>query len=71
MLLVTNWIWSADNPAARNVLVQFRRAFTPASGPSNARLHVSADTRYLLYVNGVRLGYGPARNFERHRRVGL
>ena len=60
------WIWSADDPAARNVLVQFRRSVTLAGRPAQAQLHLSADTRYLLYVNGLRLGYGPARNYHAH-----
>jgi hypothetical protein len=51
---------------ARNVLVQFRRAVPLAARPAAARLHISADTRYLLYVNGRWLGYGPARNYHAH-----
>ncbi len=66
MTLVANWIWSADDPAVRNVLMQFRRSLTLAVGLTEARLHLSADTRYLLYVNGVRLGYGPPRNYHFH-----
>ena len=66
MSLIANWIWSGDDPAARNVLVQFRRLFTLDAGPLTARLHISADTRYFLYLNGVRLGYGPARSYHAH-----
>ncbi len=66
MNLDANWIWSDADPAERNVLVQFRRTLTLAARPAEARLHVSADTRYLLYVNGVRIGYGPVRNYHTH-----
>jgi alpha-L-rhamnosidase len=66
MSLVANWIWSGDDPAARNVLMQFRRSFTLKAGLREARLHISADTRYLLHVNAVRIGYGPARNYHAH-----
>src|SRR5262245_997093 len=64
MSLVANWIWSADHPAARNVLMQFRRSFTLETAPAQAHLHLSADSRYLLYCNGRRLGYGPPRNYH-------
>jgi alpha-L-rhamnosidase len=66
MTLATSWIWSAADPSARNVLVQFRRAFVLDAPPAAARLHISADTRYILYVNNVRLGYGPARSYHTH-----
>jgi alpha-L-rhamnosidase len=66
MPLVANWIWNADDPSARNIVMQFRRSFTIAAEPSTARLHLSADTRYLLYLNGERLGYGPVRNYHTH-----
>src|SRR5262245_9888043 len=61
-----NWIWNGDDPLARNVVMQFRRAFTLGAAPAAARLHLSADTRYILYVNGERLGFGPARNYHTH-----
>ena len=66
MDLVASWIWSADDPAGRNVIMQFRRLFALRAAPAQALLHISADTRYLLYVNGVRLGHGPARNYHAH-----
>src|SRR6185369_14086435 len=34
--------------------------------PAAASLHISADSRYILYLNGVRLGFGPARNYHYH-----
>jgi alpha-L-rhamnosidase len=66
MTLMAQWIWSAGDPALRNILVQFRRTLTLEAGPAEARLHISADSRYLLYVNGVRIGYGPPRNYHFH-----
>ena len=56
-----SWIWQhGDDPSAPNKYVYFRREFkldrVPASG---ARLRVSADTCYLLFINGVRVGRGP------------
>lgn len=66
MSLAAHWIWSTDDPAERNVLVQFRYTLLLAAPPAEARLHLSADSRYLLYLNGIRLGYGPARNYHTH-----
>lgn len=66
MPLAANWAWSAGDPAARNVLVQFRRSFTLEAAPAEARLHLSAGTRCVLYFNGVRPGCGPARNYHAH-----
>ena len=62
--LIAQWIWPAGDPAPRNVLMQFRRAFNLKAIGADARLHISADTRYFLSVNGVRVGYGPARNYH-------
>src|SRR3990172_8873528 len=64
--LMAQWIWDGGDAVPRNVLALFRRSFTLERRPAEARLHLSADTRYLLYVNGERLGYGPARNYHFH-----
>jgi alpha-L-rhamnosidase len=66
MALAAHWIWLDDDPLARNVLGQFRRAFTLDAPPAAAQLHISADSRYLLHVNGERIGYGPARAYHFH-----
>ena len=66
MPLSANWIWLASDPLERNVLGQFRREFTLETPPAQAHLHLSADSRYLLHVNGERLGYGPARAYHYH-----
>jgi alpha-L-rhamnosidase len=68
MPLVANWIWGFGDPAPRNTHMQFRREFILAAEPAAVpiRLHISADSRYILYVNGVRLGFGPARNYHYH-----
>ncbi|KAM5387014.1 hypothetical protein ACJZ2D_000307 [Fusarium nematophilum] len=66
--LQSNWIWvprwvdsSTHNTAGR--IVRFSRSFTLASPPSQpAVLHFSADTRYKLLINGVRVAVGPARS---------
>jgi alpha-L-rhamnosidase len=62
--LIAQWIWPVGDPAPRNVLVQFRRTFSLKAIGAGARLHISADTRYLLTVNGALIGYGPVRNYH-------
>jgi alpha-L-rhamnosidase len=39
----------------------FRRAFDLAVSPARFVIHVSADNRYQLFVNGTRVVWGPAR----------
>jgi len=53
------WIWAAGDVPARNAFVGFRREFVYKSG--TAKLHITADSRYWLYVNGHYLGHGPVR----------
>lgn len=61
------WVGSAGPPPAP-VVVGYRLGFT--SGDDHVRIHVSADERYELYVDGMRFGRGPDRgdldhwNFE-------
>ena len=44
-----------------------RRSFELDGAPASAKLHVTAADRYLLYVNGVYLGRGPARSDPRRK----
>jgi alpha-L-rhamnosidase len=52
---------SPDYQQDRNLYVHFRRTVHLPDVPTRAIVHVSADGRYQLYANGVRLGRGPAR----------
>ncbi|KAH8680264.1 Six-hairpin glycosidase-like protein [Ilyonectria robusta] len=65
--LQANWIWTPNwiDSSTKNTagqLVAFTREFTLQSAPTRALLNFSADTRYKLYVNGVRVAVGPARS---------
>ena len=40
----------------------FRRAFELSAVPGHSRARVSADSRYVLFVNGAEAGRGPARS---------
>ena len=46
----------------------FRRAFELPSKPPSFVVHVSADNRYQLFVNGARVAWGPARGDLLHWR---
>jgi hypothetical protein len=55
------WIWRAGTASTANEYVYFRRPVTLSAAPSAAALQITADTRYVLYVNGTLVGRGPAR----------
>lgn len=62
----SQWIWTPgfDDAAAKGQFVLFRRAFDLDQKPtSEVTLHVSADTRYRLYLNGESIGFGPAKSY--------
>ena len=44
--------------------IHFRREFEISSLPEKALVHVTADARYTLYVNGKWVGHGPARGVQ-------
>ncbi len=46
-------------------VVLFRRRFA-LEGPATIRIHVSADQRYVLFLDGVQLGRGPERSDGDH-----
>lgn len=60
------WISAAEsNPTDYGVYV-FRKNFELSGKPSSYVIHVSADNKYRLYVNGEFIGVGPARNDIEH-----
>jgi alpha-L-rhamnosidase len=62
--------WIADlasDPAEAGVF-HFRRDFDLATRPERFVIHVSADNRYRLFVNGVQVSEGPARGDLMHWR---
>ncbi|KAF7171945.1 hypothetical protein CNMCM5623_004220 [Aspergillus felis] len=64
--LQSNWIWAPNwidsSPAnTAGKIVRFTRHISLSSSATRALVHCSADTRYKLYVNGVRAAVGPAR----------
>ncbi|WP_227793461.1 family 78 glycoside hydrolase catalytic domain [Paenibacillus guangzhouensis] len=59
-----HWIWAEGEASPRNEWRCFRKTFAiPADGIAYASLRITADSRYVLYVNGTRIGRGPVRSW--------
>lgn len=63
-----DWIGHPTAPATGFAVVHFRREFTVDALPDSLPVMVSADNRYQLFVNGQRIGEGPARGDLQHWR---
>ncbi|HEY3403814.1 MAG TPA: alpha-L-rhamnosidase C-terminal domain-containing protein [Ohtaekwangia sp.] len=65
-------VWSGSVPLElkKYTVYKFRKTFTLEAAPASFVIHVSADNRYKLWVNGQLISLGPARgdmyywNFE-------
>ena len=62
------WITHPTAPLREPILLHFRRSLTLAAVPTSYPVRVSADNRFVLYVNGHRVGDGPARGDLAHWR---
>jgi len=67
------WIWTTGGvtdpeplPDSPFRACRFRRSFEAPAGAS-ATVHVSADSEYVLYCNGERIGRGPAKGDVAHQ----
>ena len=58
----------ADLPPAEFSRAQFRRIFDLEEVPARVPLRLSADSRYVLWVNGAEVGRGPIRSQPRRLR---
>lgn len=54
------WIWYPSGRTLQNTFVLFRKEFDLEKQPTHAEGWILADSRYLLYVNGKRVQWGPA-----------
>jgi hypothetical protein len=63
-----SWITHPSIPLREPVVLHFRRTLELASVPPSYPVRVSADSRFVLYVNGHRVGDGPARGDLAHWR---
>ena len=61
------WIWVKGEAKPRHFYLYARRAFELAAPARSALLRVTAADRYVLYINGVYVGRGPARSDPRRK----
>ncbi|HEX29092.1 TPA: alpha-L-rhamnosidase, partial [Candidatus Poribacteria bacterium] len=57
------WIWMEGEEKPRNLFLMCRKSFKLDGEIVSASLAITADSRYVLYVNGERIGQGPPRSF--------
>jgi alpha-L-rhamnosidase len=65
------WITHPKAPLREPIVLHFRRNLNLSSAPASYRVRVSADNRFILFVNGHRVGDGPARGDLTHWRYEL
>ncbi len=63
-----SWIAPAGVPGDSFTVFHARRTFELTTVPARFVVHVSADNRYRLYVNGVQVSSGPQRSDVMHWR---
>ena len=63
-----SWIQHPTAPAREYGVYHFRKAFDLSAAPAQFVVHVSADNRYRLLVNGQEVSIGPARGDMQHWR---
>jgi len=66
-----NWVTHPTAPLREPLVLHFRRFLTLGQVPATYPVRVSADNRFVLYVNGTRVGDGPARGDLAHWRYEL
>lgn len=62
------WISHPTAPLKEPVTLHFKKTIDLSAVPAHYVVHVSADNRFVLYVNGQRVGDGPARGDLAHWR---
>jgi len=59
----SKWIWCKGETAPINYFQYFRKKVEITTPIKEANLSITADSRYILYLNGEYIGQGPARSF--------
>lgn len=67
VLRTAEWIWCEGEAVPQNFYLYCRKSFTVESPPREASVHVTADSRYILYINGKFVGRGPCRADQRYQ----
>lgn len=55
------WISYPSANTTQYGVYHFRKSFALDQVPDSLKIHISADNRYVLFVNGERVAYGPAK----------
>jgi alpha-L-rhamnosidase len=63
-----SWVTHPTVPLREPVVLHFRRTLDLPTAPASYLVRVSADNRFILFVNGQRVGDGPARGNLAHWR---
>lgn len=62
------WVTLPNLAPKTQVVLHFRKEIDLAQVPDRYRIKISADNRFILYVNGIRVGAGPSRGDLAHWR---
>lgn len=63
-----SFVWCDEEVEERNQMAYFRQEISVGSEIEKAELNVCADSRYLLYINGTPISFGPVRYFPENPR---
>lgn len=62
------WIWGEGEPSPRNEWRCFRKTFAYEGDPGRpVSLSITADSRYVLFVNGYLAGRGTTRSWPKEQ----
>ena len=67
MKLEKKWVWVKGPAAPRNAYVYFRGWFEVGEDAEKVLVHLTADSRYLFYLNGEFQGRGPAKCDQKYQ----
>ena len=62
------WVTYPGGPFRDYGVFHFRKSITISRIPDSFLIHISADNRYQLFVNGIKVSLGPARSDLNHWR---
>ncbi len=63
------WIWPKVGRTLPNSVVMFRKTFSIPGEPMNCIVHIHADSRYRLWINGEYVCFGPAPQDPRYPEI--
>jgi len=57
------WVWIEGEESPKNFGLAARKVINIEDSLKEAKLHITADSRYVVWLNGKRLGQGPVRSW--------